>query len=99
MRTTPTRLDLSQVGYRLQSEDGYVETGTYEREELMEGEFPGEWIAVGCEGCSAPSTWGNTPDDMAKAGYSGFAYCDDCIESALNPEGWGEGVSFEHFAR
>lgn len=97
MLNEPTRLDLSKVGYRLESADGYIETGYYVRVEREEDPSDPEGYLPGCEGCERRATWTNIPDDPATEGYYGLGWCDGCIEESLNPESTPEGVRFDHF--
>lgn len=100
MKTEPTRLDLSKTGYRMESEDGHIETGYYSRVEQEEDPSePDGFYVPGCEGCCGEkrATWENRPNDPAAEGYSGLCWCDDCVESSLEPSTWAEGVRFSHF--
>lgn len=71
--------DYSKIGYRLEAEDGYVETGYYQKcEEDDDGSWPN------CESCGRKADWASIPDDRVAAGYTGLCFCESCIEDSEN---------------
>lgn len=64
-----------------QAKGGGEEHGTLrmlEADECWEPSYPGDLGKPGCEGCSKPAMWANTPDDPTAQGYSGLCWCTAC---------------------